>query len=79
MKPANGIFKNFFSSKNSEEARTEERLNFEEKRSQLEQRVGVVISGLGRCGIKSEQLNTEQVVEVFYKTFNPEELEKTIQ
>ena len=45
--------------------------DFEEKRSQLDQRVGVIIQGLGGLGIRSAQLKTEEVVELFYKTFNP--------
>lgn len=45
--------------------------DFEEKRSQLDERVGVIISGLGGLGIRSTQLKTEEVVELFYKTFNP--------
>jgi len=45
--------------------------SFEEKRTQLDQRVGVIISGLGRVGIRTSQLKTDQVVELFYKTFNP--------
>ena len=45
--------------------------SFEEKRSQLDQRVGVIISGLGGLGIRSTQLKTEEIVELFYKTFNP--------
>jgi len=45
--------------------------SFEEKRSQLDQRVGVIASGLGRIGIRTSQLQTDQVVELFYKTFNP--------
>ena len=45
--------------------------SFEEKRTQLDQRVGVIISGLGRVGIRTTQLKTDQVVELFYKTFNP--------
>lgn len=57
----------------------EKQLAFEEKRSQLEQRVAVVQQGLARCGIKSVQLGTEEMVEVFYKVFNPGELEGKIQ
>ena len=34
----------------------EKELDFEEKRSQLEQRVGVVQQGLNRCGVRSQQL-----------------------
>jgi hypothetical protein len=45
----------------------------------LEERVSVVQQGLSRCGIKSAQLGTEEVVEVFYKVFNPGELEGKIE
>lgn len=51
---------------------------FEEHRSQLEQRVGVVSQELRRCDIRMVQLGTEEVVELFYKTFNPGETEKPI-
>ncbi len=51
---------------------------FEENRSQLDQRIGVIIGGLGRLGVKSSQLNTEEVVELFYKTFNPGDISQGI-
>ena len=41
--------------------------NFEEYRSQLEQRVGVVEQGLVRCGVRVAELGTEEVVEFFYQ------------
>lgn len=50
--------------------------NFEENRTQLEQRIGAVSQGLVRCGIRTIELGTEEIVELFYKTFNPGELEK---
>lgn len=52
---------------------------FQEFRSQLEQRVAVVEQGLVRCGIRAAELGTEEVVELFYKLFNPGETEKPIQ
>ena len=52
---------------------------FEENRSQLEQRVSVVEQGLIRCGLRVVQLGTEEIVELFYKIFNPGETEKPIQ
>ncbi|OGJ02824.1 hypothetical protein A3G06_00330 [Candidatus Nomurabacteria bacterium RIFCSPLOWO2_12_FULL_46_14] len=73
------ILDNIFSRKNKKERLAAEQLNFEEKRSQLEQRVSVIQQGLSRCGINSKQLDTEAVVEVFYKVFNPGELEGKIQ
>jgi hypothetical protein len=52
---------------------------FQENRSQLEQRVAVVEQGLVRCGVRTAELGTEEVVELFYKLFNPGETEKPIQ
>lgn len=51
---------------------------FEEHRSQLEQRVSVVTQGLVRCGIRTVELGTEEIVELFYKIFNPGDTEKPI-
>jgi len=68
----------FFSRKSKEEAQALKQIDFEEKRSQLEERVAVIQQGLNRCGINSAQLDTEEVVEVFYKVFNPGELEGKI-
>ncbi len=52
---------------------------FEENLTQLEQRVSMVEQGLGRCGIRSVRLGTEEAIELFYKIFNPGESEKPIQ
>lgn len=51
---------------------------FEEARTQLEQRISVVEQGLVRCGIRVAQLGTEELVEVFYKLFNPGDVNKPI-
>jgi type IV secretory pathway VirB4 component len=58
------------------EAKTE---RFEENKSQMEQRISVVEQGLLRCGIRVIQLGTEELVELFYKIFNPGDTEKPIQ
>jgi len=51
---------------------------FEEQRTQLDQRVAVVEQGLVRCGLRAAQLGTEELIEVFYKLFNPGDVEKPI-
>jgi type IV secretory pathway VirB4 component len=51
---------------------------FEENRSQLEQRLSVVEQGLGGAGIRVARLGTEELVELYYKIFNPGELGKPI-
>jgi type IV secretory pathway VirB4 component len=52
---------------------------FEEDRSQLDQRVSVIEQGLVRCGIRVIKLGSEEIVELYYKLFNPGETEKPIQ
>jgi hypothetical protein len=47
---------------------------FEEGRSQLEQRVAIVTSGLESLGIQSTELDTPALIELYQKTFNPGEL-----
>ncbi|MEN9405282.1 MAG: hypothetical protein RLY47_241 [Candidatus Parcubacteria bacterium] len=51
---------------------------FEENKSQLDQRVAVVSQGLARAGIRAVQLGTEELVELYYKLFNPGDSEKPI-
>jgi type IV secretory pathway VirB4 component len=51
---------------------------FEEHRSQLEQRIGVVTQNLARTGIRAVQLQTEELVELYYKLFNPGDSEKPL-
>ncbi len=48
--------------------------NFDEHRTQLEQRAGVVEQGLGRIGIRVVELGTQELVEMFFKIFNPGEI-----
>lgn len=51
---------------------------FEEHRSQLQQRLEVVEQGLVRCGIRVVELGTEELIELFYKIFNPGDVDKPI-
>mgnify|MGYP001616668975 FL=1 len=79
LKSDSGVLKRLFGGRSAKEVKMAKEEDFEEKRSQLEERVGVIQQGLARCGIKSAQLGTEEVVEVFYKVFNPGEAEGKIQ
>lgn len=65
----------FSRSKSTPESKGRE---FEEHRSQLEQRMAIVEQGVIRSGIKTVRLGTEEVVEIFYKLFNPGDVEKPI-
>jgi hypothetical protein len=51
---------------------------FEEYRSQMEQRISIVVSGLGRTGIRVAQLGTEEVIELYYRLFNIGEMHRQI-
>jgi hypothetical protein len=48
---------------------------FEESVSQIEQRIRVVQQGLANCGIRVASLGTEELVELYYKIFNPGDLD----
>lgn len=61
-----------------EEQKKTETEHFEEARTQLEQRINVVEQGLIRCGVRVAQLGTEELIEVFYKLFNPGDVNKPI-
>ncbi len=67
-----------FSHQSKSDALKEKDATFEENRTQLEQRVSVVEQGLVRCGIRVIRLGTEEVIELFYKIFNPGDTEKPI-
>jgi len=70
----NGIFSKKGKKTDAQEA-TED---FEENRTQLEQRISIVESGITRTGVRAVRLGTEEVIEIFYKLFNPGDVEKPI-
>lgn len=61
-----------------EEAKEQRKESFEENRTQLLQRMEVVMGGLTRIGIRAVPLGTEEIVELYYKLFNPGDTEKPI-
>jgi type IV secretory pathway VirB4 component len=69
----------FGKKKTVEEKKVSTQEVFEEHRTQLEQRLSVVEQGLVRSGVRVAQLGTEEIVELFYKIFNPGDAEKPIQ
>lgn len=56
----------------------QDQTSFEEALSQLEQRMAVVEQGLASSGVRVIKLDTEEVIELYYKIFNPGEQEKPI-
>jgi len=49
---------------------------FDAHKKELEQRVQVVESGLGSFGVRTAKLNTQQLIELLYGVYNPEEANK---
>lgn len=49
---------------------------FEHYKVELERRVQVIESGLGSIGIRTAKLNTQQIIELLYAAYNPEEAAK---
>lgn len=74
-----GFFSTIFGGKKEYKNKAaQDAATFEEQRTQLDERVSVVSSGLGRIGVKIEQLDTEAVIELFYKTFNPGDIQQSV-
>jgi|SRR3989344_3681015 len=67
-----GFLSGLFGKRKSQTTLAEQDLEkFEVNRSQLEQRKSIVAQGLARLGIRTATLGTEELVELFYKIFNP--------
>lgn len=52
--------------------------SFQEARNQLDQRIQIVQQGLVRTGVRITQLGTEENIELFYRLFNPGNLQQEI-
>lgn len=44
---------------------------FENHKKGLTQRINIVKSGLEHCGLKVKRLNTKELIELFYESYNP--------
>lgn len=64
--------------KSSKQSIEEKSASFEENRTQIEQRIAVIEQGLARTGVRVVNLGTEEIIELFYRLFNPGELSKPI-
>ncbi len=74
-----GIFGGLSLKKSAGGSATAQGQNFDEHRAQLDQRISVVEQGLIRTGVRVAMLGTEELVELFYKLFNPGETERAVQ
>jgi type IV secretory pathway VirB4 component len=71
-------FANILKKQDTETKQKNKTDEFEEIKNQIEQRISVVEQGLGRCGVKIARLGSEELVELFYRIFNPGDAEKPI-
>ncbi len=72
-------FGGLFGKKKSTQTKIDEaQANFEERQTQLDERVSVVTGGLEASGARTERLGTEEVIELFYKTFNPGDIQPAV-
>jgi len=74
-KSAGGFFGG--SKKTKDEAEQERDETFSELVGQLEQRVQVVEQGIQRTGVRTARLGSEELIELYYKLFNPSEAMNT--
>jgi hypothetical protein len=73
LEMAKGLIKPKKKEEKKEPSETED---FLETKMQLQQRIAVVEQGLIRCGLRIAHLGTEELIELFYKLFNPGETDK---
>ncbi|MFA7193666.1 MAG: hypothetical protein WC087_02000 [Candidatus Paceibacterota bacterium] len=70
--------KGFFKKQSAATVAAGKKEDFEEHSTQIEQRIAVVQQGITRAGVRAVQLGTEEAIEVFYRLFNPGDVEKPI-
>ena len=69
-----GIFKEFLKYMHSKDSVVDikrRHSEFEQLKKGLSQRVNVVKTGLEQSGLKVDELTTHEIIELFYKTYNP--------
>ena len=69
-----GFLSRFFTKKTAQETAATSIKDFADRKTQLEQRAEVVTQGLSRMGLRTAVLGTEELVELFFKLFNPGEV-----
>lgn len=69
------FFQRFFQSLNPKDTYSDikkRHKEFEQNKKHIVQRINVTQSGLVNCGINTEQLTTENIIELFYNVYNPQ-------
>lgn len=71
-KQAKGLFDSFFGGKKEATVTKIDQVAYEKAKDEIKNRVDSVMSGLFQLGVKSGQLNTRQLSELFYSSYNPD-------
>ena len=71
-KQAKGLFDSFFSGNKTAAITKIDQVAYEKAKDEIRNRVDSVINGLYQMGVKSVQLNTKQLGELFYSSYNPD-------
>lgn len=71
-KQAKGLFDSFFGGKKETVVTTIDKISYEKAKNEIKNRVDSVMSGLFQMGVKSGQLNTRQLGELLYNSYNPD-------
>lgn len=69
---AKGLFDSFFSGKKEAVVTKIDQVAYEKAKDEIKNRVDAVMSGLFQMGVKSNQLSTKQLGELFYSSYNPD-------
>lgn len=69
-KQAKGLFDSFFGGTKETGVTKVNQLIYEKAKDELKNRLDTVMSGLFQMGVKSWQLNTRQLAELFYSSYN---------
>lgn len=69
---ARGLFDSFFGGKKDDGVTKIDQISYEKAKDEIKKRVDSVTSGLFQLGVKSWQLNTQQLGELFYSSYNPD-------
>lgn len=69
---ARGLFDSFFSGKKDTLITRIDQPMYEKAKDEIKNRIDTVMNGLFAMGVKSSQLNTRQLGELFYTSYNPD-------
>ncbi len=72
QKQAKGLFDSFFGGNKTTAVTKIDQTSYEKAKDEIRNRVDSVMNGLFSMGVKSTQLNTRQLGELFYSSYNPE-------